>query len=260
MLPKLPKLIDTHAHLDIEPLSHDIDGVIRRAKDAGVEKIITIGIDLKSSRKAIEIATAYEGVYATVGVHPHDAKHVQERDFSGLERLLSAKKVVALGEIGLDYAKEYSPKAVQQQVFLRQLELAKRLSVPIVIHSRDAHDDTVRLVRSVFGGVVKGVMHCFSGDVLLAKICLDMGLYLSIPGVVTFSKAETLKEVARFAPIDRLLVETDCPYLAPVPFRGKTNEPAYVKYVAQEVARLKKLELEEVAQCTSENVAALFAL
>lgn len=262
-LPKLPQdaeCIDTHCHLDMDAYAADLDTVIRSASANGVTRIVTIGIDLASSRKAVALAQQYPNVYATIGFHPHDAQQVSGTTISQLASLRDNPRVVGYGEIGLDYVKQYAPREVQLKAFTDQLHLAKELDLPVVIHDREAHDDIYALIRSIGIPDKGGVMHCFSGDTELAKKMIDCGLYLSIPGVVTFANAASLQAVVRTIGLDSLLVETDGPFLAPVPFRGKRNEPAWVLYTAQMIAQLKEVPLSEVARITTANAIRLFRL
>ena len=262
-LPKLPQdaeCIDTHCHLDMDAYAADLDTVIRSASANGVTRIVTIGIDLASSRKAVALAQQYPNVYATIGFHPHDAQQVSGTTISQLASLRDNPRVVGYGEIGLDYVKQYAPREVQLKAFTDQLHLAKELDLPVVIHDREAHDDIYALIRSIGIPDKGGVMHCFSGDTELAKKMIDCGLYLSIPGVVTFANAASLQTVVRTVGLDSLLVETDGPFLAPVPFRGKRNEPAWVLYTAQMIAQLKEVPLSEVARITTANATRLFRL
>ncbi len=259
-LPRGSELIDSHCHLDMDAFADDLDAVIDRARDVGVGRIITIGIDMASSRRAVQLAEDHAGIYATVGIHPHDAARADQGDFSELAALATSPKVVAYGEIGLDYAKRYSPEEDQLRVFARQLDLARELDLPVIIHDRDAHEATMRLLREAMPFAAGGVMHCFSGDVDLALRVLDMGLHISIPGIVTFKNAAALQEVVRRIPMERIILETDGPFLAPVPFRGKRNEPAYLVYTAARVAELKEMPLEEVARLATKNTVALFRL
>ena len=251
-------LIDTHCHLDMADYQADLDQVIADARRCGVTRIITIGIDLPSSCRAEELAQCYAGVYAAVGIHPHDAESADEETFRRLAELAAAPKVVGYGEIGLDYAKNYSPKEVQLRVFARQLELAKELCLPLIIHDRDAHEDTLRLLRDKGPFPQGGVMHCFSGDAELARQVLDLGFYVSIPGIVTFPNAAMMREAVREVPSDRLLLETDGPFLAPVPFRGKCNLPQYLLHTATAVAELKGVSLDDIARQTTVNAEKLF--
>jgi len=253
------ELIDTHAHLNLtDSYKKDLKEVIQRAKEAGVSKIINVGIDLKTSIQALELAYQYQGLYATAGIHPHEVRKVTEETYATLRALLQDQKMVAVGEIGLDYAKEYSPRAQQQEHFLHQLALAKELKLPVVIHSRDASPDIMDLLKQELPE--KFVFHCYAGSVEEAREILDLGGYISITGIVTFPKAENIRRIVRFVPLDRLMVETDCPFLTPVPHRGKRNEPAFVKFVAEAVAQVKGISLEECARQTTENARLFFRL
>ncbi len=246
----------------MKPLSKDVAGAVSRAADEGVRQIITIGIDEGSSVQAVEIASTYEHVYSTVGVHPHDAAN---SDLSVIERLRglavkNAGNVVAWGEVGLDYAKEYSPRDVQKRLFSMQIGAAGELGLPLIIHARDANQDAIDILRAESSPGQRGVFHCFSGDIDIARRVLDLGFYISVTGVVTFKNAQVLRDVVSFCPSDRLLVETDAPFLSPVPFRGKPNEPARVSIVLEGVAQAKGVSREEAACFTTKNVQELFAL
>jgi TatD DNase family protein len=250
-------LIDTHAHLDMEAFQKDLPEVLARAGESEVTDIISIGIDLPSSAKALELAGKYDFIYATVGYHPHNAEAVDLGTLRDLADLASAPKVVAWGEIGLDFFRRHSSPESQIEAFERQLDLAGELGLPVIIHDRDAHEQIYEILRK---RNLTGVIHCFSGDYTLAGMFLDLGYYLSIPGTVTYKKADLVREVAAKIPLDRLLVETDAPFLAPVPYRGKRNEPAFVKHTAQEIARLREMDLQELGRSTSENARNLFKL
>lgn len=251
-------LVDTHAHLDFPELSGDLDGVFQRCRESGVGVVVTIGIDEKTSRKAVELSRLYPQVYATVGLHPHGARRLSDRDVDTFARLASDPKVVAFGEMGLDYFRDRQPRPVQRACLEQQLELAVRCGKPAVFHIRDAHEDFLSLVAPYVGRLRPSVLHCFSGDWNIALRCLDMGFYLSIPGTVTYKNAQEQQRVVRMAPLDRLLVETDAPYLTPVPFRGKPNEPSYVRYTAEKIAELRGCSFEEVAQATTRNAERVF--
>ena len=250
-------LVDSHAHIDDERFDADRDEVVARALASGVSLILNVGADMGSSARSVALAEKYPGIYAAVGMHPHDAKDMRETDYTQLEQWTKHPRVVAIGEIGLDYHYDLSPRPVQKEVFLRQLELARKTGKPFIIHEREAHADTLEIIRSAARGL-KGVFHCFSGSVETAREYLKMGFYISVAGPVTFSKSGKTKEVAKFVPLDRLLVETDSPYLTPQPHRGHRNEPAYVRLVAEEIASLRNLPLEEVAAATTANVRRLF--
>ncbi|MCF6186021.1 MAG: TatD family hydrolase [Desulfobulbaceae bacterium] len=258
--PEKIQLIDSHCHLDMEAFEQDLDQVLDRAHRAGVTNIITIGIDKASSVQAVQLAERYSTVYASVGVHPHDAAGVNETDFDEIAQLSTHEKVVGYGEIGLDYAKIYSPKEVQQQVFSRQLALAKELNLPVIIHDRDAHEDTLKILRHHAPFPAGGVMHCFSGDIGLAKQVVELGFFVSIPGIVTFKNAKALQQVAGEVPLQSMLIETDGPFLAPVPFRGKRNTPELLLHTAEKIAQLRNLPLGAVAAQTTDNTRALFNL
>ena len=253
-------LIDTHCHLDMSAYQADCEAVLARALAAGVTRIITVGIDLESSRRAIGLAEQHEGVYATVGVHPHNVAELAEGDYAELRGLCRHPKVVAYGEIGLDYVKNYAPVALQKVHFARQVALAKELQLPLVVHDREAHDDIMEMLEAAGPFPAGGVMHCFSGDATFAKRVLALGFHISIPGVVTFAKAGMLQEAVREIPLDSLVLETDGPFLAPVPQRGKRNEPRLLLFTAHKVAELKGLSLEEVARQTTRNAVRLFGL
>lgn len=251
-------LIDSHAHLEMKEFDSDRREVILRAGRAGVDCIVTVGTNLSLSRKALSIARQYENVYATVGVHPHDVAGATDKILDDLRDLASDPKVVAYGEIGLDYFRNLSPQEKQMAIFARQLELAGELKLPVIIHDRDAHDRTLGMVKS--SGIRSGVFHCFSGDWAMARQCIDLGFYISVPGVVTFEKSKVLQEVVKKAPLDSILLETDCPYLAPVPHRGKRNEPAFIVHTAKKVAEIRSLDWEEVADRAARNTRKLFRM
>lgn len=253
-------LIDTHAHLDFPELARDLAAVMERASRAGVREIVTIGIDVESSQKAVILAEGDPRVYATVGVHPHGARLLEASTLNTLRRLARSKKVVAVGEIGLDYYRDRQPRSIQQECLRRQIELACELGLTAVFHVRDAHSDFFDIMREYEGSLSRAVLHCFSGDWAVAERALQMGFYLSIPGTVTYPKSEVQQDVVRRCPSDRLLLETDAPFLAPVPFRGKDNEPSYVLYTAQKVAQLRETTLDEVAQQTTRNAHTVFGI
>jgi TatD DNase family protein len=253
-------VIDTHAHLDIAPLAADRAAVVERARAAGVSQVLTVGIDADSSRRAVEICSGFPGVFAAVGVHPHEARAASDALLSHLAKLAEHPRVVAWGEIGLDFVLGSSPRDVQVQAFERQLALAQGLGLPVIIHDRDAHAEVLDVLDAGYQRGLRGVVHCFSGDRDMVRKILDLGLFVSVTGIVTFPKAEVLREVVRYVPLSCLLIETDSPYLSPVPYRGRANEPAMVVHVLREVARVKGITVEEVARCTSANARGLFGL
>ena len=252
-------LIDSHAHLEMREFDEDRDDVIRRAGDAGVEAIVTVGTNLLDCRKAIAIAGKHKAVYAAVGIHPHDVKGIDGKTYQLMRLLAGEPKVVAYGEIGLDFFRNRSPRDVQIRCFGEQLELAAEVGLPVIIHDREAHAETLSILAR-WRGKKGGIIHCFSGDAVMAGKCIDRGFYISIPGPVTYPKSQKLLEVVRKVPLDRLLVETDAPYLAPHPYRGKRNEPAYVVHTAKKIAEIKGLSLEEVGEATSRNAKTLFGI
>jgi len=253
-------LIDSHAHLEMSDYDADRETVIKRAFDQGIEKIITIGIGREECEQALALSRAYPFIYAALGLHPHNANKNSGRLFDFIKERAGDEKVVALGEMGLDFFKNWSPQQDQIRCFHEQLSLARELKLPVIIHDREAHVETVAILHEEKAHEVGGVIHCFSGDYRMASACIDMGFYISIPGTVTFKNAATLHEVVKELPLERLLIETDAPFLTPHPFRGKRNEPAYVRYVAEKIAEIKKLPLEEVARATTKNAKTLFRL
>ncbi len=252
-------LVDSHAHLEMDEFDGDREAVIRRAQESGVDCIVTVGVNLEDSRKAVALAERYDTIYASVGVHPHDVKGIDETTYDLLRELSGSGKVVAYGEIGLDFFRNLSPKDLQIRRFGEQLELAAELGLPVIIHDREAHRETVEMLKGR-KGERGGVIHCFSGDYDMAARCLDMGFYISMPGTITYRKSEMLGDVVRKIPLDRLLVETDCPFLSPEPKRGKRNEPAYVAYIARRIAQIKDLSFEEVERMTSQNARDVFGI
>lgn len=254
-------LIDSHAHIDDEKFNEDREAVLENARAAGVELIINPGADEASSFRAVAMSEKYPMIYATVGIHPHDAKDYLPQKHDALLREWAKKeKVVAIGEIGLDYHYDYSPRDVQQEVFIRQLIIAKAVKLPIVIHNRESMEDMVRILKDHFAPEYGGIMHSYSGSVEMARVFLDMGFHLSISGPLTFKNARKLPEVVAMMPLDRLLIETDSPYLTPTPYRGKRNEPAYVALVAAEIARIRGMTVEEVAEITTQNAKRVFGI
>jgi TatD DNase family protein len=253
-------LIDSHCHIDDARYDTDREAMIQHARDAGIGHFVTIGCDLETSRAAVTLAQRHPFISATVGVHPHEVKHIQDGWYDALQALAKSKGVVAYGEIGLDYHYDHSPREVQRQRFREQVGLARDLRLPIIIHTREAQEDTITILKEEKAGEVGGVFHCFSGDAWLAKDALDLGFYLSFSGVITFQNATMLRDIAKTVPLDRILVETDSPYLAPVPHRGKRNEPAYVRHVAEKLAGLHGLSVKDVADATTQNAKRLFRI
>lgn len=253
-------LFDTHTHLNAEQFHEDVEDVIVRAQEAGVSEMIVVGFDRKTIEGAISLIERYDFLYAAVGWHPVDAIDMTENDLNWIEELCAHPKVVALGETGLDYHWDKSPKEIQKTVFRQQIQLAKKVNLPLIIHNREATEDVIAILKEEGADEVGGIMHCFSSTLEDAKACIDLNFYISIGGPVTFKNAKQLKEVVAELPLERLLIETDCPYLAPHPFRGKRNEPAYVKYVAEQIALLKGINYQELAQKTSDNAKQLFGI
>ena len=261
MSPGLPHLIDTHCHIQTEEFDADRDAVLERAAEAGVGTLIVVGGagDLSTNDKAVRLTEEHAGLYATVGMHPHDAKDVGAEDMDRLRGLAAHPKVVAIGETGLDFHYEHSPRRVQREMFERFVGLAVETRLPVVVHNRESDREAAETIRSG-GGRLEGVIHCFTSDAAAARTFLDLGFYLSFSGIVTFKNAEGLRDIARWVPLERLLIETDAPFLAPVPKRGRRNEPAYVAFVAETLARVRGVEVEEVAGAASRNARALFRL
>lgn len=247
-------MIDSHAHLDDEAFDEDRDEVINGLYENGIDFIVNIGCDLKSSEKCFELSEIYENIYATVGVHPHDAKTYDDDLEKRLIELAGGKKIVAIGEIGLDYFYDNSPRDVQKEVFKRQLALAGKLNKNVVIHSREASQDTFDILKDAHEKYdFTAVIHCYSQSVEMLKEYLKMGDYISLGGAVTFKNSKNPKEVAKVVPLERLLLETDCPYMTPVPFRGKRNEPKYVNLVAEYIAKLRDMAKEDLVKITDSN-------
>ncbi|MGI2298020.1 TatD family hydrolase [Paenibacillus sp. GXUN7292] len=249
----MPSLFDTHTHMDAPQYDEDRHEMINRAIEAGVELFVNIGFNRETIPTTLALADQYKQIFAAIGWHPVDSIFMQEGDLEWIEELTKHPKVVAIGEIGLDYHWDTSPKDVQQRVFREQIRLAKKLGKPIVIHNRDAHEDIVRILKEEKADEVGGVMHCFSGSWETAKKCLDMNFYISFGGPITFKNARVPKEVLFNTPQDKILIETDSPYLTPHPFRGKRNESGYVSLVAQSAAEIKGLTVEEIGAITMEN-------
>ncbi|MCX5715205.1 MAG: TatD family hydrolase [Candidatus Omnitrophica bacterium] len=250
--------IETHCHLDFPEYNLDRDTVIQQAKSEGIEYIINIGSSLEGSIRSIDLAQRYSCVFATVGIHPHEADGFSQVNLQSLEKLASQEKVVAIGEIGLDYFKNYSLAENQKKLFLSLVDLAKIKDLPLVIHTRQAQEDTLSILREAMP--IRAVVHCFSGDELFLKECLDLGFFVSFTCNITYKKAQNLRDLVKLVPKDRLMLETDAPFLSPEGFRGKRNEPAHVKIVASEIARIRGESLEEIAEVTSRNAINFFKL
>ncbi len=263
-------MIDTHCHLEMDAFDKDREDVIKRAREAGLEAVITIGSDFEGCKGAVALAEKYDFIYATVGIHPHDAKDFSEDIFNQIKRWATPPhppfskggqrggKIVAIGEIGLDYHYDHSPREIQKDVFKKQLYYAKEVNLPVIIHSREAKKDILKILEE--SGVTKGVMHCFSGDMEMAERTMAMGFYISIAGPVTFKNAAKLREIAKAIPDDYLLVETDAPYLTPEPLRGKRNEPAFVVHTAKFIADLRGVSFEDIDRITTVNAKRLFGI
>ena len=250
--------VDSHCHLNDIKFQDDLDAVIQRAKDFNVKKMVTICTLMEDAAEILTLAKQYDELYCTVGVHPHDAKGSVEKGplYNQLKSYVNEDKVIGLGETGLDYYYENSPKLEQKQAFQTHIQLAKETDLPLIVHTRDAEEDTIELLKSTEG--IRGVIHCFSGSQWLADQALSLGFYISISGIVTFTKADELREIVKTIPLDRLLVETDAPYLAPVPKRGQRNEPAFMIYTAKAVAELHHISMDELATQTTNNFYRLF--
>jgi TatD DNase family protein len=255
-----PELFDTHAHLHFPEFAGDLDAVLARARAAGVRRMVTIGTDVATSRAAAALAAREPDVWAAVGIHPHEAADADEAALTEIESLASAPGVVAIGETGLDFFRDRSPREAQTRAFTAQVALARRLGKPVLVHCRDAHAETLALLAADGPLERGGIMHCFSGDVALARRCIELGLLVSLAGPVTYPKPGALPDVARAIPADRLVVETDCPFLPPQPYRGQRNEPAYLAITAARVAELRGEPLADLARRMSENARALFRL
>jgi len=245
-------LIDSHAHLTMPEYS-DLDAVLARASAADVKIIINVSFDIESSQKSVDLAARFENIYAAVGLHPSGADKISDQDFVKLKDLAKNKKVAAIGETGLDYYYAKEKKDIQKTLFLRHIALAKELSLPIIVHDRDAHDD-------IFIEDVPGVFHCFSGDVDFAKKVLDHGYFISFVGNITFKNAQVLRDVVKFVPLERIMLETDCPYMSPDPLRGTRNEPGNIPIIAKAVAAIKSISVEEVSRVTTNNAKELFRI
>lgn len=252
-------LFDSHAHLDDEKFDEDREQVIARIFESGVAGFVNVGACMASSARSVTLATQYEKIYAAVGIHPHDAENALEKDYEQLATWSKLPKVVGIGEIGLDYYYDLSPRDVQRKVFVRQIDVARQMNMPIIIHDRDAHADILDVIKKEAKGV-RGILHCFSGSLEMAKEIIKLGFYISIAGPVTFKNAAKLPEIVANVPLERLLIETDSPYLTPHPHRGKRNEPTYVRLVAEQVASLRGMELSALAEATHNNAKDIFKI
>ena len=262
-LPILAKesfLIDSHCHLDMKAYRNDLEAVIRRASEHGVAGVVTIAIDVASSEAAVALSKRFNTVRATIGIHPHDTEKAESGDLQKLADLADrhCEVIVAYGEIGLDYVKDYSRPDIQRSLFKQQLGLARELKLPVIIHDREAHNDCLAIIKDAGPFECGGIMHCFSGNLEFAKKIIDFNFHISIPGIVTFKNSRDLQEVAALIPLNKMLVETDGPFLAPVPYRGKRNEPVYTLYTAEAIAQLRGTTITEIAGQTSANACSLF--
>ena len=253
-------MIDSHCHLEDERFTGEVEQTLARMREAGVDRCILAGSDEETSRRIVRLTEQYEYVYGVVGVHPHEAKFFTTATLDLLETWLVSSRIVGVGEIGLDYYYDHSPRDTQRETLAAQIDFAYRKGVPAVFHVRDAHGEFTDMLRARKDSLPQGVMHCYTGSLESAKVYLNLGLYISFSGSVTFKNARNLQEAARYVPMDRLLIETDSPYLAPVPMRGKRNEPAYVRYVAEKVADLRGLDVNELADQAARNTQRLFKL
>lgn len=256
---KVLRIFDAHAHYDDEQFDEDRDLIIKELKEGGVTGVLNCGASLEGCIKSVKLAGKYDFFYAAVGIHPEEADKFEENTIEQLKNLAKNDKVKAIGEIGLDYYWEENPeREVQKKVFIRQMELAEELKLPVIIHDRDAHEDTLNIIKQFKG--VTGEIHCFSGSVEFARECLKLGYYIGFTGVITFKNARKIIEVVRKVPIDRILLETDCPYMAPVPFRGKRNRSEYIKYMIEKVAEIKGIQPEVVSEYTISNIEKLMGI
>lgn len=253
------RLIDTHAHIDVERFADDRDAIVQRAAQAGLCGIVNMGDSMESSQRSVALADKYDMVYAGVGIHPEEARPMTQADDDRLSAWGQLSKTVAIGEIGLDYywEKDAGQRQLQREIFIRQLDLARQLHLPVCVHNRDAHGDTMEILRREAKGIV-GVMHCFSGSLEIAQELVKMGWFIGVDGPLTFKNAAKLPEIVQRLPLERIVVETDCPYMAPVPMRGRRNEPAFVYHVAARLAQLRGESLEKVAYQTTQNALELY--
>ena len=255
----MKQMIDSHAHLDEERFDEDRDELIKSLKENAISYVINPSSDMETSRRVVKLSNRYDNIFAAVGIHPHDAEGFKEEDLDELRELSKDERVVAIGEIGLDYYYDNSPREIQKEVFKKQLELAYELDLPVIIHTRDAMGDTYDILKE-FEGRVRGVMHCYTGSIEMAEKFMKLGFYISIAGPVTFKNAVNVREMAKQIPLERLLIETDSPYLAPVPNRGKRNDPTNVRYVVDMLANLKEIQIDKIIEHSRENTVKLFSL
>lgn len=253
-------LFDTHAHYDDDAFDEDRDEVIKKVFESGVTCVLNASSNIASSEKSVSLAQRYDFIYAAVGVHPHDAQEADDDTVPTLTRFASGRKVVAIGEIGLDYYYDNSPRDIQKQWFIRQINLAKDIKLPIIIHDRESHEDVMNIVKSEGAASVGGIFHCFSGSVEMARDVLKNNFHIAVGGSLTFKNAKRPVEVVEYVPMDRLLLETDCPYMTPHPFRGRRNDSTYLRLVAEKVAQIKGLTLEEIIEVTTKNAKTLFKI
>jgi TatD DNase family protein len=253
-------LTDTHTHLDAAAFDEDREGIIQRALDNGVTRMVNIGFNRETIPTTMQLVETYDCIYGAVGWHPQDAKDMLPQDLEWIQQLCTHDKIVAIGEIGLDYYWDTSSKETQHRVFRQQIQLARKINMPIVIHNREAHQDILQILKEEKAADVGGIMHCFSGSWETAKTCVDMNFYISFGGPITYKNAKQPKEVLALVPLDRLLLETDAPYLTPHPYRGKCNESSYVRIIAEAAAEIHGISLEEIAQITTNNAIRLLGL
>lgn len=253
-------IVDSHAHYDDEQFDADRDEVLKRIQQQGVVRVVNPASNLDSARKCIELSETYDFLYCAVGIHPHDSKEFSEETLESIREMASNKKVVAIGEVGLDYHYDFSPQNIQKECFAAQIQLALELKLPLIIHDREAHRDVLDIIKAEKGYEAGGVFHCFSGSVELARTVLDLGFYIALGGAVTFKNAVKPVEVAKYVPADRLLVETDSPYMAPVPYRGKRNDSGYLHEIIQKIAEIRGSDFDVIANTTAQNANRLFGL
>lgn len=248
--------IDSHAHLILEPFNKDRKDIIQEAFSQGITHIVQSCDNLEEIKQNLFLTKQFDNIYSSVGIHPHEAKSWNSESKNTIINYTKEEKVVAIGETGLDFYYNYSPKEIQINIFREQIKIAKEISLPLIIHTRDAFNETIEILKEEKAG--NGVLHCYTGSLIVAKEAIKLGFYISWSGILTFKNAKDLKEAAKEIPLENTLIETDCPYLTPIPFRGKRNEPKYVRYVAEELARIKNVSVEEIGEITSRNAKKLF--